>query len=92
MNNNTLKIQLEELAKEIESLKVEDVPSWIDENIISLESSNELIYTYGGPSIRIYIDSNVIKGRDGPFDEPIFVSRNTSSLEIYLCEFKYLDN
>ena len=82
------KNNLEEIAIEIESLTYENVDKWIEENVIHIESSNELVLTCGGPSIRVFIDCGVIKGYQGAFDEPTFVSCCTSVLNDYLEMFR----
>lgn len=79
---------LEEIATEIENLSYENIDAWIEENVIHIASTNELILTYGGPSISIFIDCGVIKGHKGAFDEPTFVSCNTSILKDYFEIFR----
>lgn len=82
------KNHLEEIAIEIESLPSENADMWIEENVVHIESLNELILTCGGPSIRVFIDCGVIKGYQGAFSEPIFVSCNTGVLKDYLEMFR----
>ena len=82
------KNHLEEIVVEIESLTHDNVDTWIEENVIHIKSSNELVLTYGGPSIMVFIDCGVIKGSQSAFDEPAFVSCNTSVLEDYLEMFR----
>lgn len=78
------KNHLEEIAIEIENLTSQNVDVWIEDNAVHIASFNELILTYGSPSIRVYIDCSVIKGHQRAFDEPTFVSCNTSVLKDYL--------
>lgn len=87
MNNKKFYNQLKELSNEIERLPYEDTYKWIEENIIEIQNNNELVYTYGGPSIRIYIDSGVIRGTNGFSDEPIFVQRNTEVFEDFFNQY-----
>ncbi len=75
---------LKDLSIEIENIKDENVGVWLEENIVHIENNNELIYTYGGPSIRIYIDSEIIKGYKSSSSEPVFVSVNTQVFKEYL--------
>ena len=79
---------LEEIAAEIGSLTSQNVNEWIAENVLHMESLNELILTYGGPSISVYLDCGVIKGHQSPFAEPVFVSCNTAVLEECLEMFR----
>lgn len=81
------KKDLEDIAVEIESLTSQSVHGWVEENVVHIESSNELILTYGGPSITVYLDCGVIKGHHSPFCEPTFVSCNTGVLKDYLDMF-----
>ena len=82
------KKHLEEIAIEIESLTSQNVDEWVEENVLHMESFNELILTYGGPSIRVYIDCSAITGHRSAFAEPTFVSCNTSVLKDYLEIFR----
>jgi len=81
--------QLETLANEIEQLNYEEIEGWIEENIVEISNNyNELIITVGGPSIKLYIDSGVIRGQKGFSSKPIFIECNTSELEEYFYDFK----
>lgn len=77
------KNHLEEIAVEIESLTSEYIDAWVEENVVHIASPNELVLTYGGPSITVFIDCGVIKGYQSAFDEPTFVSCNIGILKDY---------
>lgn len=87
--SNTFKEQLQILSNEIEQLTYEEIADWIEENIVEIcNNYNELVITLGGPSIKLYIDSGVIRGQKGFSSKPIFIECNTSELEEYFYDFK----
>lgn len=87
MRNQKFYNQLKQLSNEIEKISNQDIYEWIEENIIEIQNNNELVYTYGGPSIRIYIDRRVIKGTKGFSDEPIFITRNTEVFKDFFNQY-----
>ena len=87
--SNTFKEQLETLSNEIEQLTYDEIADWIEENIVEIRNNyNELVITAGGPSIRLYIDSGVIRGQKGFSSNPILIDCNTSKLEEYFYDLK----
>ena len=74
---------LKNLSVEIENIKNENVGVWLEENIVHIQNNNELIYTHGGPSITIYVDSEVIEGCKDFSSETISVSVNTQVFKEY---------
>jgi hypothetical protein len=74
---------LKNLSIEIENIKNENVGVWLEENIVHIQDNNELIYTHGGPSITIYVDSGIIEGCEDFSSEIVSVSVNTEVFKEY---------
>lgn len=79
--NTEFKKHLEEIETEISLLQEEEIFDWIEEHILEVQNKNELVLTYGGPSIRLYIDSGVLIGQSGFSSDRVFIDCNTRKFE-----------
>ena len=81
------KKQLEEMVQEINLLQEEELYDWVKENVLKVHNKNELVLTYGRPSIRLLIDRGVLIGQRGSSSKRVFLDCNTKKLEAFFEAF-----
>jgi hypothetical protein len=77
-----MKKQLKNLNKEIETLDLDSVIGWIEENIIEVRENGILTYSIGGPNIYINIYDELLEGYWG--SDRVFKSCDTTVFKDYL--------